>query len=185
MTTEHLKALLSQVESSVDAEQSLTRTRPSGFEERAEFTFGEYGWCVRVSVRNRQARGRGSRRPKPRRIVPLPHPTTEPTMTNLEIEEHNTLCAELTAGDGIPRLSWEQHGAAFDSLVVEHFAAGQLVAAWDSSTPGTVGELRDGMYDVTFPDLVGGPCRYTSSQLRPWPPQVGASGTEMGDPNAQ
>lgn len=59
--TEHLKALLSQVESSVDAEQSLTRTRPSGFEERAEFTFGEYGWCVRVNVRNTQARGRGSR----------------------------------------------------------------------------------------------------------------------------
>lgn len=97
-------------------------------------------------------------------------------MTNLEIEKHNQLCAELTAGDGIPRLTWQQHGAAFKASVVEQLAPGSKVAAWDSATPGTVGEFRDGRYDVTFPDIGGcGPCRYSASQLRPWPLVGGAS----------
>jgi hypothetical protein len=92
-------------------------------------------------------------------------------MTNLEIANHNELCAALTAEDGIPRLTWEQHGAAFKASVVEQLVPGTRVAAWDSATPGTVGELRDGQYDVTFPDLEhrDGPCRYPASQLRPWP----------------
>lgn len=98
-------------------------------------------------------------------------------MTNLEIENHNALCAELTSGDGIPRLTWQQHGAAFKAPVVESLATGTRVAAWDSATPGTVGELRHGMYDVTFPDLEHrcGPCRYSATQLRPWPLVGGAS----------
>lgn len=87
-----------------------------------------------------------------------------------EIANHNTLCAELTADDHIPRLTWERHRDAFETPVVVVLTTGQLVAAWDSATPGTVGALRDGKYDVTFPDLdTAGPCRYTASQLRPWP----------------
>lgn len=97
-------------------------------------------------------------------------------MTNLEIADHNHLCAELTASDGIPRLTWEQHSAAFAGPVVE-YAAGAQVAAWDSSTPGTITGRRDGLYDVTFPDLgpKAGPCRYPRSQLRPWPAQTDAT----------
>lgn len=92
-------------------------------------------------------------------------------MTATDIAQHNTTLATLTSEDGIPRLTWEQHTAAFRGPVVELLAAGTAVAAWDSATPGTVGELRDGLYDVTFPDLrhAGGPCRYPASQLRPWP----------------
>ncbi len=92
-------------------------------------------------------------------------------MTATEIADHNRICAELTAADGIPRLTWEQHGAAFEQPVPDALAPGHQVAAWDSSTPGTVGELRDGQYDVTFSDLghAGGPCRYPASRLRPWP----------------
>ncbi len=58
---EHLMQLLFRVEEAVDAEPAFTRIRPSGFKESAEFTFGEYGWYVRLKVRNVQARGRGSR----------------------------------------------------------------------------------------------------------------------------
>lgn len=58
---EQLQALLARVEAAVDAQPALTRVRPSGFPERAEFRFGECGWCVRVNVRNVLARGRGSR----------------------------------------------------------------------------------------------------------------------------
>lgn len=92
-------------------------------------------------------------------------------MTERDIANHNQTSAELTAEDGIPRLTWEQHCAAFEQPVSISFTAGELVAAWDSSTPGTVGDLRDGQYDVTFPDLKhrGGPARYKVSQLRPWP----------------
>lgn len=89
-------------------------------------------------------------------------------MTNHQIANHNELCATLTAEDGIARLTWEQHAAAFKAPSVE-LAPGQQVAAWDSATPGTVGERRDGQYDVTFSDLGAGVCRYPASQLRPWP----------------
>jgi hypothetical protein len=60
-------------------------------------------------------------------------------MTSLEIENHNQICAELTAGDGIPRLTWELQ-----------------VAAYDSATPGTVVAKHK-------------PLRYSAGQLRPWP----------------
>lgn len=90
---------------------------------------------------------------------------------NNDIANHNALCAELTAGDGIPRLTWQQHTSAFKGPCVDVIAIGATVAAWDSATPGTVGAFRDGRYDVTFPDLGGAsrPCRYPASQLRPWP----------------
>jgi len=91
-------------------------------------------------------------------------------MTKKDIEDHNALCAELTAGDGIPRLTWEQHGAAFSGPVALP-SPGQTVAAWDSATPGTVGECRDGRYDVTFQNI-DGVCRYPASQLRIWPEQI-------------
>lgn len=58
---EQLQALLDRVEAIVDAQPELTRIRPSGFPERAEFRFGEFGWCVHINVRNVHARGRGSR----------------------------------------------------------------------------------------------------------------------------
>lgn len=92
-------------------------------------------------------------------------------MTPNDIAQHNQTCADLTAEDGVPRLGWEQHGAAFKQPVPAGLAPGQQVAAWDSATPGTVGELRDGKYDVRFPDLehASGPCRYPVTQLRPWP----------------
>jgi len=92
-------------------------------------------------------------------------------MTSKDIADHNQICAELTAEDGHPRLMWEQHGAAFEQPVPVALTPGQQVAAWDSATIGTVGELRDGRYDVRFPDLnhASGPCRYPASQLRPWP----------------
>lgn len=89
-------------------------------------------------------------------------------MTDLDIANHNAICAELAADDGIPRLTWEQHTAAFKAPQVDVLAPGTLVAAWDSATPGTVGALRDGKYDVTFRD-VGGVCRYPALSLRPWP----------------
>lgn len=97
-------------------------------------------------------------------------------MTATEIANHNEICASLTAEDGIPRLTWEQHGAAFKQPVPTALTTGQQVVAWDSSTPGTIGELRDGRYDVTFSDLEhrGGPCRYPASQLRPWPTDLNA-----------
>lgn len=88
-------------------------------------------------------------------------------MTPYDIANHNALCIELTAADGRPRLSWEQHTAAFAAPVTE-LAIGQQVAAWDSSTSGTVTMATAGKYAVQFPDLgpVGG---YAASQLRPWP----------------
>lgn len=97
-------------------------------------------------------------------------------MTATEIADHNRICAELTTDDGIPRLTWEQHGAAFEQPVPNALKSGQRVAAWDSATPGTVGQFRDGQYDVTFPDLEhrDGPCRYPASQLRPWPVTLNA-----------
>lgn len=95
-------------------------------------------------------------------------------MNRNDIANHNALCATLTSGDGIPRLTWEQHGAAFAGPVVTELAPGQMVASWDSATPGTVGELRDGRYDVTFRDI-DGVCRYPASQLRPWPVAAGAA----------
>lgn len=105
-----------------------------------------------------------------------------------KISDHNALCAELTAGDGIPRLTWEQHRAAFAGPVMIALAPGLQVAAWDSATPGTVIALRNGQYDVTFPDLattLSGPCRYPASQLRPWPPQPHqASGSVATPPPA-
>jgi hypothetical protein len=91
-------------------------------------------------------------------------------VTDLEIEKHNALCAELTSGDGIPRLTWQQHKAAFDAPAPTSLEPGSQVATWDSATPGTVGALRDGLYNVMFADLpYHTPCRYPASQLRPWP----------------
>ena len=90
-------------------------------------------------------------------------------MTATDIAQHNTTLATLTSEDGIPRLTWEQHGAVFEQPAPTSLVVGQQVATWDSATPGTVGELRDGLYDVTFPDSLGLPCRYPASQLRPWP----------------
>lgn len=58
---EQLLALLHQVEATVDAAPELTRVRPSGFPERARFTFDDSGWSVVVDVRNKSACGRGSR----------------------------------------------------------------------------------------------------------------------------
>lgn len=87
-----------------------------------------------------------------------------------DIAQHNATLAQLTAEDGIPRLSWEQHGAAFEQPVPTSLAAGQLVAAEDSATPGTVVAVFANGYDVAFPDLPGHtPCRYSSEALRPWP----------------
>lgn len=61
MTNKDLLQLLFDVHELVDAQPELTRVRPSGLHEFAEFTFGDYGWCVRIKVRNTKARGRGSR----------------------------------------------------------------------------------------------------------------------------
>lgn len=91
-------------------------------------------------------------------------------MTNNDIANHNELCATLTAEDGIARLTWEQHGAAFQSPAIEILAPGQMVAAWDSATPGTIRERRNGRYEVTFQD-VSGALSYSAKQLRPWPLQ--------------
>lgn len=59
-TNEALGALLSQVEAAVDATPELTRTRRE-FPAVAQFSFDEGGWSVHLDVRNRRARGRGSR----------------------------------------------------------------------------------------------------------------------------
>lgn len=59
-----LDALLRRVESVVDATPGLSRVRSGGFVEPAELryeTSPEAGWSVRIRVRNRRARGRGSR----------------------------------------------------------------------------------------------------------------------------
>lgn len=92
--------------------------------------------------------------------------------TQFMVDDHNRLCAALTSEDGIPRLTWQQHTAAFRAPAVDLLAKGSKVAAWDSATPGTVGECRDGLYDVTFADLHADgsrPCRYRASELRLWP----------------
>lgn len=90
-------------------------------------------------------------------------------MTPADIAQHNATLAQLTAEDGIPRLTWEQHGAAFEQPAPDGLTPGQLVAVIDSATPGTVGTRMDReLYEVTFPDL-GFVCGYPATQLRPWP----------------
>ena len=91
-------------------------------------------------------------------------------MTSTDIANHNELCIALTAADGIPRLSWEQHGTTFRQPVTDILAIGQQVAAYDSATLGTITGQGGNKYAVLFPDLgdrpVGG---YSAAQLRPWP----------------
>jgi hypothetical protein len=61
MTNESLTALLNRAEIAIDLAPDLTRVRPSGLEERAELSFSEGIWQIRLKVRNQRATGRGSR----------------------------------------------------------------------------------------------------------------------------
>lgn len=90
-------------------------------------------------------------------------------MTPSQIADHNQLCTELTERDGIPRLMWSEHAAAFLTPVQTSYTVGQLIAAADSATPGRVeGVDDDGHYVVQFPDL-DGTIAYVPACLRPWP----------------
>jgi len=89
-------------------------------------------------------------------------------MTNNEIANHNLLCAQLTAEDGIVRLTWEQWGAAFAGPAPTGLMVDSPVAGVDSATRGTIVAVVGDKYDVRYPD-VRGTCRYSAINLRPWP----------------
>lgn len=89
-------------------------------------------------------------------------------MTTAQIADHNQLCIELSADDGIPRLSWEEHCSVFKLPVPESLSAGETVAAWDSATLGKVVSVDGHGWHVVFPDLDGTVYYTAARHLRPY-----------------
>ncbi len=56
-------ALVDKIEAAIDAHPQLTRKRSSGFADEAKLVFTNRGWSASITVRHRQAKGRGARTP--------------------------------------------------------------------------------------------------------------------------
>lgn len=90
-------------------------------------------------------------------------------MTDADIANHNQLCAELTEHDGIPRLTWDEHCAAFATEQPAALVVGQRVVTDDSATAGIVKGAAGTRYVVAFEEHAGWSCAYPLSRLRLWP----------------